>query len=243
MRTADGVLSSRDEVARAAAEAGLTPDGSPEVAYQDADSIAALAAVGDRLSSSLGALRSVEAAETAVEAPRDWFGEIGLAGDPAAELAAARSAWERGDAAAAKADADAVVAEVAAAPAAGRTKVAFVGLGSVMGLALLLMALALVARRRTRRPEPARVDARAAPATAGEPERIVYPTAGPAPERIVYPTGPATTGSGDSVVRAPGDDAPGAAERYPYRMPGTSAADYLDAGRRPDADHADDLDA
>ena len=98
MDRATDVLAVRDEVAGLAGVEGLEPAAGAEADYQDAGSVAELTVVEQDADRSLAALRQVAGASDAVEAPRDWFTEVGLEGaDPTAEVAAARAAWERAD--------------------------------------------------------------------------------------------------------------------------------------------------
>jgi hypothetical protein len=152
MDAATTVLEARDEVAAVADAQGLRPPSQVESRYQDADTAAELAVLGDELRSSTDALHHLGAASGSVAAPRDWLTELGLDGqDPAASLAAARTAWERGELDAATAGADAAVAMLAAAPEAGRSRATTIGLGiGVVVVVLLLVLAALVARRRRR---------------------------------------------------------------------------------------------
>ena len=97
MNRASDVLAVRDEISGLAGVEGLEPPAKPEEDYQDAGSVAELTVVKEDADRSLAVLEQVAGASDVVEAPRDWFTEVGLDGaDPATDLAAARTAWERG---------------------------------------------------------------------------------------------------------------------------------------------------
>jgi hypothetical protein len=144
------VLAVRDEIAGLAGAEGLEPPVGPEADYQDAGSVAELAVAKEGADRSLAVLEQVAGAADAVEAPRDWFTDVGLDGvDPASDVAEARDAWEGADLEAAEDAAASAIARLAAAPEAGRTKVLTIGFGVALALVILVaLALLLVRRRR-----------------------------------------------------------------------------------------------
>ncbi len=163
-RAAD-VLAVRDEIAEAAAREAMEPAAGPEADYQDAGSIAELAVAEEDADRSLAVLRQVAGASDAVEAPRDWFTEVGLdEADPASGVAAARDAWERADLEAAGIAAAGVVELLRTAPEVGRTKVLTFGAGAVLALVILAAMAVFLVRRRN---GAARRSRAAAMATAG----------------------------------------------------------------------------
>ena len=167
-RAAD-VLAVRDEIAVAAAVEDLEPAEGPEADYQDAGSIAELAVVKEDVDRSLLVLRQVAGASDVVEAPRDWFTEVGLdESDPSSEVAVARAAWERADLKAAEIAAAGAVERLRAAPEAGRTKVLTIGAGVALALAILVAMLVVLGRRRNGAARRSRAAAMAA-AGAGTP--------------------------------------------------------------------------
>ncbi len=148
MDRAATVLDRRDELAVAAAAAGLVPADELEIAYEAAASGAALDAALSLADDVATSLDDVIAAGGVVGAPRDWLTSLGLDGeDPEGELAAARAAWQAGDLDIATAEADAAVATIADAPGKGRTKVLVLG-GAAGGTAVLLWVVVAVNRRR-----------------------------------------------------------------------------------------------
>jgi hypothetical protein len=151
MEAAVAVLATRDRLLATAATLGLTAPVAFEADYQSAGSSSELTVLGERMTASLGALDAIASASTAAAAPRDWLADLGFgAGDADAELAAARTAWQAGDAGGAKSAADALAARLASASDAGRSRVLAVGM--VAGLALLLLVVAAWAvMRRPRR--------------------------------------------------------------------------------------------
>ncbi len=133
MAAATTVLERRDELASLAGAQGLVPPPDAETRYQDAGTEGELAVLAGDLGTRLDALQAIDAAAGVVAAPRDWLVGLGLDGaDPDAALAAARTAWEAGDADAARSGAEAAVATLAAAPAAGRSRATTIG-GAVVG--------------------------------------------------------------------------------------------------------------
>ena len=147
----------------------LEPAGGPEADYQDAGSIAELAVAEEDADRSLAVLQQVAGASDVVEAPRDWFTEVGLdEADPASGVAAARAAWERADLEAAEIAAAGVVEQLRAAPEAGRTKVLTIGAGAVLALVILAAMAVILVRRRSGAARRSRAAATAA-AGAGTP--------------------------------------------------------------------------
>ncbi len=150
MDRAAAVLEVRDEIAESAAVEDLEPPAGPEADYQDAGSVADLAVAMEDAERSLAVLRQVAGASDVVEAPRDWFTEVGLdEADPASEVAVARSAWESGDLEGAEIAASGAVDRLRAAPEEGRTKVLAIGGGLVLAITILAVIAVLLVRRRS----------------------------------------------------------------------------------------------
>jgi hypothetical protein len=150
MNRASDVLAVRDEISGLAGVEGLEPPARSEEDYQEAGSVAELTVVKEDADRSLAVLERVAGASDVVEAPRDWFTEVGLDGaDPATDLAAARTAWERGELDAAEGAAAAAVEQIRVAPEAGRTRVLTVGAGAVLALLVLAAVAVSLARRRS----------------------------------------------------------------------------------------------
>jgi hypothetical protein len=169
-RAAD-ILAVRDQIAEAAGAEGLTPAPGPEASYQDAGSVAELAAAQEGADRSLAVLEQVAGASDVAEAPRDWFTEVGLDGaDPASEVAAAKAAWEGADLEAAAAAAADAVARLQAAPEAGRSKVLAIGGGVALVLVLLVALAVVLLRRRNDAALRSRVTAIAAAGAATPPD-------------------------------------------------------------------------
>ena len=159
---ASSVLGARDAIRRLAAAEGLAVPSSLQTAYEAAATVSALARAADDEARLREALDAVAAADAAAAAPRDGPVALGLLGaDPAATLAAARSAWEAGDVTTATQDASAVAGQLAVAADAGRLR--------MVAIAAALLALALLAavvRRRAshgRQTADASAEASAAP--------------------------------------------------------------------------------
>ena len=171
MNRASDVLAVRDEIAGLAGVEGLEPPARPEEDYQDAGSVAELTVVKEDADRSLAVLEQVAGASDVVEAPRDWFTEVGLDGaDPATELAAARTAWERADLEAAEGAAAAAVEQIRAAPEAGRTRVLTVGAGAVLALLVLVAVAVFLVRRRSGTARRSRAAAMASSGTGTPPD-------------------------------------------------------------------------
>ena len=171
MNRASDVLAVRDEIAGLAGVEGLEPPAKPEEDYQDAGSVAELTVVKEDADRSLAVLERVAGASDVVEAPRDWFTEVGLDGaDPATELAAARTAWERADLDAAEGAAAAAVELIRTAPEAGRTRVLTVGAGAVLALLVLAAVAVFLARRRSSMARRSRAAAMASSGTGTPPD-------------------------------------------------------------------------
>jgi hypothetical protein len=169
-RAAD-ILAVRDEIAAAAVAEDLEPAGGLEADYQDAGSIEELTVVKEDADRSRAVLERVAGASDVVEAPRDWFTEVGLDGaDPATELAAARTAWERADLDAAEGAAAAAVDLIRTAPEAGRTRVLTVGTGAVLALLVLVAVAVFLARRRSSMARRSRAAAMASSGTGTSPD-------------------------------------------------------------------------
>ena len=182
-RAAD-VLEVRDEIAESAAVEDLEPPAGPEADYQDAGSVAELAAAMEDAERSLAVLRQVAVASDVVEAPRDWFTEVGLdEADPASEVAVARSAWEAGDLERAEIAAAGAVDRLRAAPEAGRTRVLAIGGGLVLAITILAVIAVLLVRRRS-------VAARRGRAVAMASSGAGTPSAASRPYATLPPEGP-----------------------------------------------------
>ena len=150
MNRASDVLAVRDEIAGLAGVEDLEPPDKPEEDYQDAGSVAELTVMKEDADRSLAVLERVAGASDVVEAPRDWFTEVGLDGaEPATDVAAARTAWEWADLAAAEDAAAAAVELIREAPEAGRTRVLTVGAGAVLALLILAAMATILVRRRS----------------------------------------------------------------------------------------------
>jgi hypothetical protein len=182
-RAAD-LLAVRDEIAGLAGLENLEPPAEPETDYEAAGSVAELAVAEGDADRSLAALEQVAGASDIVEAPRDWFTEVGLdEADPASEVAVARSAWEAGDLKAAEVAAAGAVERLRAAPEAGRAKVLTIGGGLALALAILAAMAVLLARRRS-------VAARRSRAVAMASSDAATPPAWSGPYATLPPEGP-----------------------------------------------------
>lgn len=152
MASATAVLAARDAVRAAAAPQHLALPARIQTAYQDAttpDALAKDAADEQALRQALDAITSADAADSA---PRDWLVDLGLLGqDPAADLAAARSAWASGDTATAAARAASVTAAIAVAADAGRLRLVAIAAGVLAVVVLVILAVAVMRRRSARR--------------------------------------------------------------------------------------------
>jgi hypothetical protein len=154
MTTARDILEARDELAVAAAVAGLRPSANLRTAFEtgDPEVAAAEAAVERAIVDQIVAAEDSGAATSA-----SWLARIGLLGqDPVGELAAARSAFEEGDLTAAQARA------IGAREAwAGAADLGGLRLRSMAALVLLLALLILLVSTRVRRqPRRRRADYR-----------------------------------------------------------------------------------
>jgi hypothetical protein len=143
------IIATRDQIGALAEPQGLPIPASLETAYERASSSGELSVVADQATASLDTMVAVSDAARVVAAPRDWVTDLGLDGaDPAAGVAAARTAWTTGDLEAARSDAAGAVAALAAAPERGRTKALALGVGLAVGILLLLFLVAVLVRRR-----------------------------------------------------------------------------------------------
>jgi hypothetical protein len=145
---AQSVLALRSEVEKAATALGLKPSDALKTAYETADNgLDDATALGN---DELAALTAIGDAKGKVEAEPDLVSKIGLLGStPEVSYEAARTAFEGGDVAGAKASAADAAAIVAGAVAVGRQRLA-IGIGAAIAL-LALLAVLLVARRRRQR--------------------------------------------------------------------------------------------
>jgi hypothetical protein len=147
---ATAILETRDAIARVAAEAGVSPSGELEAAYEGAERD--LGPVRDLATDELAAVTGLDEAVERVAAERGLLTSIGLIGeDPAATLDAARSAYAAGDLEATTSGADAVNGVFDRALDAGRTR-AIGGIVAIgVGGAGIGWAVLLGRRRRSRR--------------------------------------------------------------------------------------------
>jgi hypothetical protein len=147
---ASAVLRDRDAIRSGATVEKLSVPASLEAAYEDAATASALSQAARDEAGLRAALSAVAAADSAVSAPRDGLVELGLLGsDPASELAAARSAWQAGDAATARQEASAALSRISVAADAGRLRL--VAIAAAILAVALLAAVLTAARRRVRR--------------------------------------------------------------------------------------------
>jgi hypothetical protein len=171
------IVRKRDETEALAAANGLTPPDELEGAYETATSEADLAAASALAANLQTSLATVVAADEAADAPRDWLTTLGLTGkDPDADLAAARSAWQAGDLAAANERAALVAGTIGVAPEAGRGRAIVIGGGATLvGIVLLMLLLVAVVRwrGRSRRMTAAVATTVAAPWSAAQDEPTV----------------------------------------------------------------------
>lgn len=148
MKSAGDILDARDELAVAAAVAGLRPSANLRTAFETGDPEVAVAeAAVER-----AIVEQIVAADVSgADATSSWLVRVGLIGqDPLGELAAARSAFEAGDLTAAQARA--IGAREAWAGAADLGGLRLRSLAAlVIVLALLILLLSTRARRQPRR--------------------------------------------------------------------------------------------
>ena len=155
------ILDDRTSIDTLAADAGLDAPTGLESEYEAAATTDDLRAVAADAAETAASLKTVTAATEALSAPRDWLTELGLQGKtPDADLAAARAAWEAGDAAGATTLATTAAATVAVAGDAGRSRAMLAG--SLVGLILVLVVVIALGRRRAGRRRAARAAAFAA---------------------------------------------------------------------------------
>ncbi len=147
---AEAVIATRDAIRTGAAAERMAVPASLEAAYESAATQDALAAAAAQENALLSSLDSIAAADAAAGAPRDWITSLGLVGrDPAADLAVAREAWQRGDTASSAAAAASVGTAIAVAGDAGRLRLVALVV-ALAALLLLLVAAVAVVRRRSR---------------------------------------------------------------------------------------------
>jgi len=147
LEAAADVLRQRDDVARAAAAAGLTPPGSLRLAFEGAAGLPSAAAEAVTELAVIGVIRETTAARPV--AP-DLILRLGLLGTNAdADLAAARTAFASGDLDATLRFAAAATDTWASAPEVARGRVMS---GTTLGVAVLLLAWLLIGRRWRKRP-------------------------------------------------------------------------------------------
>ena len=143
---ARSILADRDRIASQAATLSLAVPDRLEREFESAASFDAPSATATTELDALGRIGDASAALATAASPLEWVGLLGAS--PSADLGAARSAFEQGDAGAAIVEARAAQDERAGAAEVGRLRVA-VGGGSLLVLDGLGMAgLALLRRRR-----------------------------------------------------------------------------------------------
>lgn len=144
MAAARNVLGARDDLAVAAAVAGLEPSGNLRTAFESGDpaTAAAEAAVERTIIDQIVAAEAAGAA-----ASSSWLDRLGLLGqDPTVQLAAARAAFDAGDLTAAQA------AAIAAREAwAGAADLGGLRLRSIGAIALIVLLIVLLIATRARR--------------------------------------------------------------------------------------------
>jgi hypothetical protein len=171
------ILAMRAEIDRRAADLEVTVPAGLEAAYEGATRAVAEAIPVAR--GRLDALAELEAAEEAVDRPRDPVTTIGLidAPDPADELLTAKTAFTGGDLAGAIARSDVIEATLSQAPEIGRSRLLAGGAIALFVLVLLVAIVLLSVRRRRRAraaPEPA-VALATLPATSPGADRAAGP--------------------------------------------------------------------
>lgn len=142
------VLERRDDLERRAGTLDLTLPNALEKAYEGAQQgFGGTVAIADE---EAGTLDRLEEATRTVEAPRDVFAELGLAGDPDPQVAldAALAAFQGDQMAISRGDAGAAIAAVSAAPERGRQRAAAGGAGILL---IVIGGASLVIVRRRRR--------------------------------------------------------------------------------------------
>jgi hypothetical protein len=146
---ATAVLELRTQVESAATALGLEPGDALKTAYEGAAD--GLDAATSLAHAELDALVAIADAKAKVEAEPDLLSKIGLIGEtPGAPYAAARDAFERGDAVGARASAVAAAALVTGAAAVGQGRL-ILGIAVAVALLVLLVILAVAVGRRRRR--------------------------------------------------------------------------------------------
>ncbi|HEV8148751.1 MAG TPA: hypothetical protein VGP61_01060, partial [Gemmatimonadales bacterium] len=161
---AASVLDERDAITTQAADLGLTPPPTLRTAFETGKD---LEAARTEARSELVTLSAIGAAQSAIRtAPSsiEWVGLLFSA--PDATLAAARTAFQAGDSAAAAADANQARSVRAEAAGAGRLRV-LAGGGAILAADGAVM-LVLVGRRRAKRREAARLVGAQQPVAAPE---------------------------------------------------------------------------
>lgn len=147
LATARDVLAQRTTIATEATALGLTPSNDLRRTFEGIGGLEAAVAVASDERTSLDALQR---AGGLLGRPTTALESMGLIGsNPAADLAAARTAYEAGDLDAADAHAEAALTTRSAADGAGRERVGIAG-GAILGLDLVAMSV-LGLRRRGRR--------------------------------------------------------------------------------------------
>jgi hypothetical protein len=185
--TATAILGTRNEIARIAAEAGVTPSGGLRAAYEGAERD--LEGVRQLAADELAAVTGLEAAVARVGGERGLLTSIGLIGeDPAGALAAATSAYVAGDLEATTSGAAAVDGVFDRALDAGRNRA--IGGAAALGLGGAGIGAAVVLRRRRRQLVASNGGAVTAEASEAPP--------GDTPADVTVPTDP----SGDIAVTA-----------------------------------------
>ena len=149
IRTADGILDKRDELAAASAELGVTPPARLESAYEnDSDDLSKPAAL---VADQLDATNKLNGAAAAEAANDGVFGGVGLIGTELADdLAKAKSALAAGRTDEVRTITAHVTDVINDAPSLGKQRAALAVAGAMAVIGSLL-AVALIMRRRRRR--------------------------------------------------------------------------------------------
>ena len=123
------ILATRDEIGALADARGPRPGRRPRGGLRGRREQRRAGGHGRaRRGDASGSCGSSPTRPVAVDAPRDWLTDLGLDGsDPAAGVASARDAWERGDLDTARAAVAAALVRLASAPGVGRSRALAIG--------------------------------------------------------------------------------------------------------------------
>ncbi len=147
LAAARDVLTQRPTIAADAAALDLTPSDALRAAFEGNGGLESAVTTA---SAELSALDTLRRAGARLDAPPSALETVGLMGaNPAADLAAARDAYEAGDLDAVEARGETALTAREGADAAGRQRVGFAG-GAVLGLDLVTMSAFAMRRRRRR---------------------------------------------------------------------------------------------